>query len=692
MKYLQFGREINLLADSLKRLETIVNNADAQHPRRPWHDQSDHVGTNTLQEVTGDFMATLKDCDALLDDNSKFHRTSTNFVDNIVWWSATEREVNALRDRVHFHVTKVTFIAKPFETQLLLGIRRELQQLRRDVAVLKGVVVQSIRRDGDRSVPTPAPTSSIPDDLVLRFTDALYVNKPKSFDMIGHLPLKEAFDALIFNFANSTVEFYSRPELGLNIPEEPQYVNLLKSRWIASTLEESYFFKAAGPESLWADYLRELKDDIRDQFRRFESGSLIAPSSDVLSRLPDTCFSIWVVEQTPPRPPDLAEKRPLEEKILELALPSSYGTRQSALTIFRKSDLELRLVSTTKDTENKDFHREEGMDVNMHLTRLIPAYANPNEVSKQTHNILLCTNQGQTPKWYILKDAADVLRLQQALTGYRVFHDMSGVAWAIEGSSKSHKSGRGKVQLWHHKPLKAVGEVESKSHERKPSTVSSPQSPPIGSIKMKRYSTGMSGATLISAKSATSPVSDSRGDGTALLRPESPVLVILTMCEKKYTILHIRLERSVSTKPELCKCSNPRKSCQRVILGGAVGASKSLDIRRHRAEQEAEQGLFSWDLARFRCPQHAEFKKLEVINKKYICLDFPTVLEKDEFLLELGALERLRNLDLNEYDRELSRRKYLANNPGKSRIQSCEQTPPLELLFATDTQLIRFLK
>ena len=691
VKYLQFGREINLLAEGLKRIETIVQNADAQHPRRPWHKQSEHVGTNMLQEVTGDFLGTLNDCQTVLDDNSKFHRNSANFVDNVLWWSATEREVNALRERVHFHVTKVTFIAKPFETQLLLGIRRELQQLRRDVADLKGVVVQSVRPDGDRKGSVAPPASSIPDDLVLRFKDALYVNKPKSFDMIGHLPLKEAFDALIFNFANSTVEFYSRPELGLNIPEEPQYVNLLKARWIASNLEESYYFQAAGSDSLWADYLRELKDDIRDQFRRFESGTLIAPSSDVLSRLPDTCFSIWVVEQTPPRPPDLAEQRPLEEKVLELALPSSYGTRQSALTVFRRSDIELRLVSTTKDTGNKDFHREEGMDVNMHLTRLIPAYANPDEVSKETHNILLCTNQGQTPKWYTLKDADSVARLQQALLGYRVFHDMSGVAWAIEGSSKPHKNGKGKLQLWHHKPLRAVNEVEPKGHERKPSTVASPHSPSIGGPKMQRYSTGMSGATLLSANSITSSVSDSRGDGTALLKPEPPILVIMTMCERKYTFLHIRLERNVSIKPELCQCRNPKKACRRVILGGTAGVSKNLDIRRHRAEQEAEQGLFSWDLARFRWPQHSEFKKLEVINKKYICLDFPTMSEKDQFLLELNALERLRNLDLNSYDRSLREKKYLANNPGKVRTRESERRPSFELPFSTDDQSLRSL-
>ena len=543
VKYLQFGREINLLAESLKRLEKIIANADAYHPRRPWHNDTDLVGPNTLQEVTGDFIGTLNDCQVLLEDHSKFHRSSANFIDNVLWWSATEREVINLKERVSFHVTKVTFIAKPFETQLLLGIRRELQQLRREVADLPGVLVKNLRQDGEPLVSTCVPSSSVPEDLALRFTKALYVNKPKAFEILGHLPLKETFDALVFNFANSTVEFNPRPELGMNIPEEPQYLNLVKSRWIASNVEDSYHFKAAGTDSLWADYLRELKDDIRDQFRRFDRGHLVAPSSEILSRLPDSCFSIWVVEETSPRPPDLAEQRPLEEKILELAMPSSYGSRQSALTIFRKSEVELRLVTTTKDEQNKDFHREESMDVNMNLTRLIPAYANPVEGSNPTLNVLLCASQAHNPRWFTFKDASSVTRFQQSLTSYRVFHNMSNVAWSIEGSLKPHKSGNGTIQLWHYKPLaKILSEAESKALEQKSPTIQSPRSPPIGTSKIKRHSTAISGATLVSASSITSSVKGLGDDGTALFRPVPPVLIILTMCERKYTFIHITRE------------------------------------------------------------------------------------------------------------------------------------------------------
>ncbi len=542
------------MADSLKRLENIVNNAHSQHPRRPWHKDAHHIGPNTLQEVTGDFLATLNECQALLEDNSKFRRSTANFVDNVIWWSATERDVTSLKERVHFHVTKITFIAKPFETQLLLDIRRELKQLRRDVADLRGFLVQDVPPKGEVVGDVGSPSFSVPEDLSLRFMGALYDNKPKAFEILGHLPLKEGFDGLVFAFANSTVEFNPGPGLGQNFPEETQYLNLVKSRWIANRLEESYFYRAAGADSLWADYMRELKDDIRDQFLRFDAGDLVAPPADAVGRLPDSCFSIWVVEGTSPRPPDLAEERPLEEKILELSLPSSYGNHQSALTVFRKSEVELRLVSTTKDELNKDFHREESMHINMNFTRLIPAYASPVDSSKPINNVLLCTNQGQNQKWLTLKEVADVTRLQQALTGYRVFHDMSNVSWSIEGSSKPHKSGKGRLQLWHLKPLPKMSlEGETISPELSSLTISSPRSPSLSGHKLHRYSTGMSSATFVTKSSSVqSPVKGSSDDGIALLRPEPPVLVVLTMSEQRYAFLHIQRKFGNPNLPLTC--------------------------------------------------------------------------------------------------------------------------------------------
>ena len=122
MKYAQFRQDIKSLGDSLEQLESIINNANNQlsHPHRFG------IALQVLPEVTGDFHQTLNDCEKLLRKHAGLQRGRSNFLENFTWWTSAERDVYSLRERVKFHVTKVVFIAKPFETQLLLGIQRDV--------------------------------------------------------------------------------------------------------------------------------------------------------------------------------------------------------------------------------------------------------------------------------------------------------------------------------------------------------------------------------------------------------------------------------------------------------------------------------------------------------------------------------------------------------------------------------------
>ena len=541
-RYLKFGRQIQSLGESLSTLESVIVNADKQNqlPRRPWHSDADRYGPswNVLLEVAGDFKKTLEECDTLLKDHSKFQYSQGGFIENVIWWSSVEGDVNALRERVRFHMMKLTFVAKPFEIQLLLGIKRELQLLRTDVQELKTILIDGIRHK-DSSSSTYLHSFQVPSELASRFAKALQSSKPATFHSEADIPLKEGFDALVYHFANSTILFNTRPELGQRDPEEPQYLNLIKCRWIAQTIRQSVSFETAGPDSLWADYMKELEDDIRGQFRRFDAGQLVRPPSDRISLLPENCFSIWFVEESPTRPPDLAEQRPLEEKILELTLPGTFGTRKSTITVFRKSESSMRLVTTTKDDQNQYFHLEKETDVNMEADRLVPIYANPGDASSITNNVMICSNEGQDPRSYSLKDLDDVLHFQRALTGFCVSHQTLDISWSIDGSCKSSKSGRGRLQLWYLKPFLPIGEDGKRTFCDR-SSVASPQSP-TPSAAMTRQSTGFSvSATLFSSGSTTSAVSGPQGNGNALLRAEVPRIIIYTRCEGMYVLLQVK--------------------------------------------------------------------------------------------------------------------------------------------------------
>lgn len=84
--------------------------------------------------------------------------------------------------------------------QLLLGIRSELQALREDVIVIKGLLIQDpiAYRTETNAIPK---LPSIPSSVSDRFMDSLDINRPKSFQGVSNFPLKEGFDALVFHFA-----------------------------------------------------------------------------------------------------------------------------------------------------------------------------------------------------------------------------------------------------------------------------------------------------------------------------------------------------------------------------------------------------------------------------------------------------------------------------------------------------------
>ncbi|KAL8813033.1 MAG: hypothetical protein Q9223_007148, partial [Gallowayella weberi] len=292
------------------------------------------------------------------------------------------------------------------QRQLLLEIRRELQDLRRDVSEIR-TRLDRLLANGDASLDplSIAPTvmfPEIPTEISAKFLDFSRFNPPESFQDLSHIPLKEGFDALVYHFSRSTVEF--NPGFDQNTPEETQYVNLLKSQWILGVLEHTPELTAPETAPLWASALAEIKSDLIKEYTRFEANQLAAPHWDVIARLPDECFSIWVVEASPLLPAGLSEQRPLEDQILELSLPDPVGTRRSSLHVFRRSQIELRLVTTTRDIANPSYHQERDFIVNTNITRVIPAYASPG-ADTASHNLLLSNRQVQDLRWQYLRSA-----------------------------------------------------------------------------------------------------------------------------------------------------------------------------------------------------------------------------------------------------------------------------------------------
>jgi hypothetical protein len=288
-----------------------------------------------------------------------------------------------------------------------------------------------------------------------------------------------------------------------------------------------------------------------NEYKRFESQSLIAPPPDIISRLPDECFLIWIAQAPTIRPPDLAEQRPLEDLILEISLPSPVPGRKSVLTIFRISDVEFRMVTATTwtDEQNRSLVERESFPINMTTTRFVPAYAisTTDSRAQTVNNVLLYQTQDHHPLWQYLKCADDVFRFQQALTGYFVCCEMVNVRWSFNGSSNPEKIGSGKLQLWQVKRLPKVvrtGETDRSSGTSLVSPAGSPPLPPMSpqtpnTPDFRTQSTNASTATYFSSSSITSRVTGNRDNGTVIFPPDPPVLIMYTMCDERYTLLHL---------------------------------------------------------------------------------------------------------------------------------------------------------
>ena len=227
--------------------------------------------------------------------------------------------------------------------------------------------------------------------------------------------------------------------------------------------------------------------------------------------------------------------------------------------------------------------------------------------SSSVNDILLHRAQELT-QWQHLKDARDAFSFQQALTGYRVYFDASNVKWLLDGSEKPGKCGMARVQLWEAKRLPKLPTAEDSDQSPLSSVNSSTPSPqPLFERGFgQRRLTGVS--STITSSSRTSQIAGNRAcNATVVHPPEPPVLIIYTLCDGKFTFLHLILGEEIFVNERACLCKKSPKTCLRIVLGSK---KKKIKLRKHCASEPGEQGLHSWDLARFACHAIQSTRKL----------------------------------------------------------------------------------
>ena len=125
----------------------------------------------------------------------------------------------------------------------------------------------------------------------------------------------------------------------------------------------------------------------------------------------------------------------LEEQILELPLRDIPG----ALTVFRMSDTELRLVQPTVITDSGLPSRDREVEINVHSYRFEPVYASPWSVEPACQ-VKISSSQVRSARVYEFKDIADVYQFQRAITNFKVVHDQENVQWSLDKKKRNGKA------------------------------------------------------------------------------------------------------------------------------------------------------------------------------------------------------------------------------------------------------------
>ena len=654
------------MGNGLNRLKDVVEAAERQYPRREWQTHAHHFDEREIiwGQVTGDFYKTLQECEDLVARHGRNGRTRA--FANLNWGFSTESQVDNLLAKIKFHITKVEYYATPSKFEILIRHGRDLQQLRRQVANLERRIVHG---DGP---PMTLWAHVIPAELKAELERQFNTNRPSWLTEGSGWSLKEGLEALFFHFAKGTVNFNPTPTLG-NVPDIQQFLSLAKAIWILERVKESQHFKTSSTESIWADDMRELEDDLRGQLHRFETGELVIPPAEGMLGLPSDLYTFTKGNSTDPDRPDAVAAGPLGEQLLQLDLLPDSSNSESSLFVLRESDFDFSFVVSTTQTDALGAPRLSEVEISMDKHRLVPIYASPTQTRPPRNSMMIFNDRGERAREYAFHEPADVRTLQRALTGYRVHHDMPLSSWRLNGSEQTTHLRGGTLQLWQYKALQPMSALTPSKASNTASSTESPRSPvpsqssassadlmsaqlqhsrrssvfsnragngniienrsglPLSnvsntrdkpkanSLETRRRSSTMSSTIQNSNSSILSHVQGPRNNGIQALKPEPPVLVIFTMYEEKYSFLHLTRQSQYTDCMTLY--ADEISVDENIYVNSKACGCRSPKLQCDRVIFEskkrnftirtlsADQGLGSWDLSVFRFPRSGKFQK-----------------------------------------------------------------------------------
>jgi hypothetical protein len=567
VRYVQFGIEIEGLKNVLEHLNVKLSDADKKYEEQRIQrrgtalcDPKDNGLEAERRNLVGDFRITLSRCEAILAEHSSYLRNPSSFGQNVWWEFQIQKKIDKLVNRIQFHISKVNLVTEQLQDGLLRNMAVTLDRIDRNVADIHNVVVTGSLQ------PTMPTTTPVPEALATRFNEALMVpHRPQAFTGPWQLPIQEGFDALVYHFNQSTVRSHGPP--GSAQPLE-QYINLVKAQWLVQVLknsaqfEQSFYYKRA---------TLRMEQLIRDEKGRSDLTRYSEADFELINA---TSYAIWVADEVDPGLID-DDGPGSEEQILELPLRDAPG----ALTVFRMSDTELRLVRPTVSSGTGLLPRDRESEISVHSHHFEPVYASPWS-SEPTNQVKISSSQVRSARLYDLKEIDHVYELQRAVTGFKVVHDRMNVQWTL---NKKEMSGKSRIQIWQFKPLSQANANVSQSSPSSPSdrSTNSGSSASTYQTVAEAMTEGLNPAIFSVVRNSAAGTGNET-ENIVLEKVPLPLLVMFTVFEKQRTFFQLERE---SQSPLPLDEPPPNECLQwKVVLGLTLilAIADILEIRASR--------------------------------------------------------------------------------------------------------------
>jgi hypothetical protein len=266
-QYIELREAVHGLAQNLDSVNLVVNNAFSKLRAPPNHSTTPLWDFSSLKEIIGNYHSTIDECKTLLLEY-QWYRQGGSALKNIEWNMFVRPTVRRLTEQILLHNSKVLFLLKPLEIDLLSRVHQDLAS-RIDVvhaAVLKiqGILVPDLQEVVSQLENQRSFTLTIPPELEARIQKAAEIDHPELRD--GDLfPLGEGAEAFVIQFNNATIRFEAGRLADERMPSAEQYLNLLKCVWIMRRLQNTRELSNLGQQSHWPSYIKQL-DAVRGSF------------------------------------------------------------------------------------------------------------------------------------------------------------------------------------------------------------------------------------------------------------------------------------------------------------------------------------------------------------------------------------------------------------------------------------------